>query len=133
MQIRRVIASLSLVAAMFFCADANAADVIIKSADVPFDFVVRGQVLPAGKYTIMKTDISRDLLLLRNDRTRQTVSTLSFPEGKTSNISGLVFDIVDGENVLRAVVTRSSYSTVTPMHREKRTAQMSPPETTAGR
>ena len=133
MSIRRVVAGLSLAAAMVLCADANAAEVIIKSVDVPFDFVVRGQVLPAGQYTIMRTDVSRDLLLLRNVRTGATVSTLSFPEGRASKTPKLVFDTVDNQNVLRAVITRSSYATVNPERRENRTAEMNAAETTAGR
>jgi hypothetical protein len=72
-------------------------------------------------------------LLLRNVRTGETISTLSFPEGKSSKTPKLVFDTVGNENVLRAVITRSSYSTVNPERREKRVAEMNAAETTAGR
>lgn len=133
MFVRRVIAGLSLAAAMFLCADAHATDVIIKSVDVPFDFVVRGQVLPAGTYTILKTDLPQDLLIIRNVRTHSTISTLSFPEGKSSNTPRLVFDTVGDKNVLRAVISPSSYSTVNTLKREKRIAGMNAAEPTAGR
>ena len=133
MTVRRAVASLSLVAALFSCADASAADMIIKSVNVPFDFVVRGQVLPAGQYSVLTTDQARDLLILRNVRTGATVSTLGFCEHKPSKAAKLVFDTVNGENVLRAVITRSSYSTVPPIHHQKHMAGMKTSEAAAGR
>ncbi len=36
-------------------------------AKVPFPFVVNGQTLPAGKYTIQRDDLSLSTLLIRSD------------------------------------------------------------------
>ena len=123
MTIKKMVSTLALVSALFLCATANAADVVIRRAQVPFDFAVAGKVMPAGTYSILRTDLSPDLVIVRNVRTGQSVSALGFPEGKKSQKTELVFDTIDGQNVLRAVVTPSSYSTVTPLTNNRRMAQ----------
>ena len=40
-------------------------------ATVPFPFVVNGQTLPAGKYTIERDDLSLSTLLIRSDQKHQ--------------------------------------------------------------
>ena len=123
MTIKRMVSTLALLSALFFCATANAADVVIRRAEVPFDFTVAGKAMPAGTYAVLRTDLSPDLVILRNVRTGATVSALGFPEGKKSQKTELVFDTIDGQNMLRAVVTPSSYSTVTPLTNDRRLAQ----------
>jgi hypothetical protein len=122
MTIKKMISTLALITALFLCATADAADVVIRRAEVPFDFVLAGKVMPAGTYSILRTDLSPDLVIVRNVRTGQSVSALGFPEGKKSQKTELLFDTVDGQNVLRAVVTPSSYSTITPSAAARRMA-----------
>src|ERR1051325_1530614 len=73
MKIRKMLATMAVAGALFVCADAQAADVVIKKVEVPFDFTVRGYAMPAGTYTIFRTDPAQDLFILRNVQTRDNV------------------------------------------------------------
>ena len=56
-------------AAILLCgsATAQASESIVLRADVPFPFVVKGQVFPAGKYVVQRDDVMPGLLEIRNE------------------------------------------------------------------
>ncbi len=74
--------------------------------NVPFQFVVRDQVMPSGRYLIQPLDeVSPDLMLIRNMRTGQeavflTESVKRMPYEQRSD---LVFRQVRGQDVLSRV------------------------------
>ena len=59
-----------LAGAILLCAGgtAQAAMEPLVKANVPFDFVVNGQTMPAGRYRIERDDLSPSLLLIRGDQ-----------------------------------------------------------------
>jgi hypothetical protein len=132
MKIRKMLATMAVAGALFVCADAQAADVVIKKVEVPFDFTVRGYAMPAGTYTIFRTDPAQDLFILRNIQTRDNVVTLAHREGTGSYDSKLVFANVDGRPVLTSIVTPTSQLTVTTIKAERRLA-MRTPDSVGGR
>jgi hypothetical protein len=48
--------------------NAQAAMDTVVRANVPFDFVVNGQTMPAGRYRIERDGLSPSLLLIRGDQ-----------------------------------------------------------------
>lgn len=58
-------------------------DTVVK-ANVPFDFVVKGQTMPAGRYRIERDERSPSLLLIRGDQksNHAAVFVLSIPDGR---------------------------------------------------
>jgi hypothetical protein len=132
MKIRKMLATMAVAGALFVCADAQAADVVIRKVEVPFDFTVRGFAMPAGTYTIFRTDPAQDLFILRNVQTRDNVVTLTHREGTGSYDPKLVFANVDGRQVLTSIVTPTSQLTVTTVKAEQRLA-MRTPDTVGGR
>jgi hypothetical protein len=88
--------------------------------------------MPAGTYTIFRTDPAQDLFILRNIQTRDNVVTLAHREGTGSYDSKLVFANVDGRPVLTSIVTPTSQLTVTTIKAERRLA-MRTPDSVGGR
>jgi len=64
------------VGAILFCAvgTAQASESIVLKANVPFQFVVRGQVFPAGKYAVVRDDLMPSLLLIRSETSSRPVA-----------------------------------------------------------
>jgi hypothetical protein len=62
--------------ALLLCASgtARAGESIVLRADVPFAFVVRGQIFPAGKYVVERDDLSPSLLLIRSEGSKHPVA-----------------------------------------------------------
>ncbi len=60
-----------------------AMDTVVK-ANVPFDFVVNGQTMPAGRYRIERDDLSPSLLLIRGDQknNHSAVFVLTVQDGR---------------------------------------------------
>ena len=54
---------------------AQAADVLVK-ANVPFEFVVNGQTMPAGKYVIQRDENLPSTLLIRGDQQNNSHATV---------------------------------------------------------
>ena len=131
MNMRKIV--LAAFAALFLCVNANAAEVLISKVAVPFDFTVHGYAMPAGTYRIVHPDNAPGLLILRNLETGRVVSTLSFPEGRNPAQARLVFDNATGNNVLSAVVTNSTYLTVTPLHKARMIAKSRMSDDAGGR
>ena len=62
--------------AILFCAvgTAQASESIVLKANVPFPFVVKGQVFPAGKYAVVRDDTTPSLLLIRSETSSRPVA-----------------------------------------------------------
>jgi hypothetical protein len=72
----RVVASLSVLTVFLFGALTARANTELAKAQIPFQFVVGAQVLPAGEYTVMRLDNSRMAILVRStDGTQAVFST----------------------------------------------------------
>jgi len=46
-------------------------------ADIPFAFTVQNTTLPAGQYTMSATSTSHDLMVIRNDETKQAILVIA--------------------------------------------------------
>ena len=82
-------------------------DTIVK-ANVPFDFVVKGQTMPAGRYRIERDDRSPSLLLIRGDQkgNHAAAFVLSIPDGRqdpAGNRPVLTFNHVENTYQLTSV------------------------------
>jgi hypothetical protein len=77
-------------------------------ADVPFDFVVRGKVLPAGEYTISESSGSA-AIIVRNTSTNESVAVItSFASKKAGDDdSKLVFHLAGDRYHLSTIRTGS--------------------------
>lgn len=75
-------------------------------ADVPFDFSVRGKVLPAGEYTITE-ETGSPAIAVRNSSTEEAVIVLTGWHVNTSGNgdSKLLFNKAGGRYYLAAVTT----------------------------
>ena len=101
---KRIITNVSslMVVALLFTAAGYAQRVFVK-ADVPFEFKVGQQTLPAGEYRI--TQIASNTLALRDSNNRQvavalTSPMISYTPGFTAKLR---FDSKDGHSVLSEV------------------------------
>ena len=74
-----------LAGAILLCAGgtAEAGMEPVVRANVPFDFVVNGRTMPAGRYRIERDDLSPSLLLIRGDQgsNHNAVFVLTVPDG----------------------------------------------------
>ena len=59
---------------LFGSATAQATESIVLRANVPFPFVVKGHVFPAGKYVIQRDDLMPGLLEIRNEANNHQVA-----------------------------------------------------------
>lgn len=77
-------------------------------ATIPFDFIVRGKVLPAGNYEIERVTDEPSGLLLRNVNNKHehiVFETESVEARRVPNHNVLVFNVYGGEYFLSEVVT----------------------------
>jgi len=94
-------------------------------ADVPFDFSVRGKMLPAGEYTIAE-ETGSAAIVVRNSRTEEAVTVLTGWHVNTSGNgdSKLVFHKSGGRYYLAAVTTSGeSFDRVTIKSKAEREAE----------
>ena len=74
---RSIVRNAVLAAAAILClgsATAQASESIVLRANVPFPFVVKGQVFPAGKYVVQRDDVMPGLLEIRNEANNHQVA-----------------------------------------------------------
>jgi hypothetical protein len=77
-------------------------------ANIPFDFMVRGRTLPAGKYEILRVTDSPEVLEIRNvndKRDHAAFETEPFQENRIANRSELVFNRYNDSYFLSEIVT----------------------------
>jgi hypothetical protein len=82
-------------------------------ADIPFDFVIGDQTLPAGKYTMkVSDDTNLNLLALRNDRGRTVLffQTLDVEANQEPRHTELVFNKIGDEYFLSRIWLEGSNS-----------------------
>ena len=76
---------------VFAAAAAQAAPLNRQEVKVPFNFVVNGQELPAGTYSVQFDDLNAGALLLRGDKASAYVLTAPVAGDSTPSDSSLVF------------------------------------------
>lgn len=76
---------------VFAAAAAQAAPLNRQEVKVPFSFVVNGQELPAGTYSVQFDDLNAGALLLRGDKASAYVLTAPVAGDSTPSDSSLVF------------------------------------------
>ena len=78
------------------------------SANIPFDFAVENQQLPAGRYDVT-VNYQSHLVSLRNQETGRSCSVVARPDdGDRFTQAVLDFDVINGERVLADVKTASA-------------------------
>jgi len=76
-------------------------------ANIPFDFMVGGEQLPAGKYTV-EMGIARSALMVRNWKTKQAASSITQDyEVRADSKPRLVFHRYGNQYFLAKVITYS--------------------------
>jgi len=81
-------------------------------ADIPFDFVVGNQMLPAGEYTVSNQGSVNQAILIRSDEGNSAALSLTqscsslHPSAKTK----LVFHTMGGRYFLYQIWTQGNYS-----------------------
>ena len=95
---------LALVAAV---GTARAQSPVNISVDVPFDFYVGDQLMPAGRYTVKRAvkDNDRTLVVAGEDEDDRTAALTAPVGGRGSKQSALVFHRYGGEHFLRSAWT----------------------------
>ena len=73
-QILNIVVTLSVIAALSIAGFAGLSGNI--KANIPFDFMVGGEKLPAGEYTL-GTGVTQSTLMIRNWKTKQAVVAIS--------------------------------------------------------
>jgi hypothetical protein len=93
------------------------------SAMIPFDFMVRGKSLPAGKYEVRRVNDSPETLMIQNVRTRQTAMFETDPleARKTPSQGKIVFHRYGDDYFLSQVWTpgEDTGRELLPSHRER--------------
>jgi hypothetical protein len=76
-------------------------------AEIPFDFVVGNQVLPAGEYTVMTEGAARQAIWIRSNETKASAVSIAFSSSASGNgeASKLVFHSLDGRYFLSEIWT----------------------------
>jgi hypothetical protein len=76
-------------------------------ADIPFDFAVGNQVLPAGEYQVIPTGGSLQTLLIRASESTDTAAVITFAcsDAKRTDTTKLVFHVVGGRYFLSQIWT----------------------------
>ena len=94
-----------VVALWMTAAPASAQAQKLVRADIPFQFVIEGKTLPAGKYDVSLT--ASNLLQIRdakgNGQALAYVTRLAQREGSGEHTTELIFDKTDTQNVLSEV------------------------------
>jgi hypothetical protein len=94
-------------------------------ADIPFDFSVRGKVLPAGEYTIAE-ETGSAAIIVRNSSTEEAVTVLTGWHVNTSAVgdSHLLFNKAGNRYYLAAVTTSGqAFDRVTVKSKAEREAE----------
>src|SRR5262245_25229390 len=112
-QIKSIVASASLLGAMLFCGSPAVTAQGLSSivVDVPFEFVVNGKTLPAGKYRVHRALVDADTVLYINKEGTDegtsftTNAAVSF---STPNKTALIFHHYGSEHYLAEIWTGSN-------------------------
>ena len=88
---------------VFAAAAAQAAPLNRQEVKVPFSFVVNGQELPAGTYSVQVDDMNGGALLLRGDKASAYLLTAPLSGEATPSESSLVFAKENGQYHLAQV------------------------------
>lgn len=88
---------------VFAAAAAQAAPLNRQEVKVPFNFVVNGQELPAGTYSVQFDDMNSGTLLLRGDKASAYLLTAPVSGDATPSDSSLVFAKENGRYHLAQV------------------------------
>jgi len=94
-------------------------------ANIPFDFIVRGRTLPAGKYEVLRLTDSPEVLEIRNvndKRDHAAFETEAFQANQIANRTELVFNRYNDTYFLSEVVTSGEKTgrEAFPSHAERR-------------
>ena len=94
-------------------------------ANIPFDFIIRGKTMPAGKYEVMRLTDSPEVLEIRNvndKRDHAAFETEAFTASDIANRSELVFNRYNDTYFLSEVVTAGEKTgrEAFPSHAERR-------------
>src|SRR5262249_6804691 len=111
--IKSIVASVSLLGAMLFCGTPGVAAQGLSSivVDVPFDFIVNGKTLPAGKYHVHRALVDADTVLYINKvgsgegTSFTTNAAICF---STPNKTALIFHHYGSEHYLAEIWTGSN-------------------------
>lgn len=103
-QVLKIFSMLSLFVTLATASVYAQSDMKLK-VNIPFEFSVRNQVLPAGEYTVRR--VSQSVLVIRSadSRATQIFSTMGTQSRKTPNESSLVFHRYGDEYFLSAIWT----------------------------
>lgn len=109
-QILRAVTSFGLLSVLALVAavtDARAQSPVNLSVDVPFDFYVGDQLMPAGRYTVKRAvkDTNRTLVVAGENKDERAAAATAPAAGRESKQSALVFHRYGGEHFLRAAWT----------------------------
>jgi len=111
--IKSLIASVSLLGAMLFCGSHGVAAQGLSSivVDVPFDFIVNGKTLPAGKYRVHRALVDADTVLYINkvgSDEGTSFTTNAAISLSTPNKTALIFHHYGSEHYLAEIWTGSN-------------------------
>jgi hypothetical protein len=105
-QILNVVVTLSAIAALSIAGFAGLGSIV--EANIPFDFMVGGEKLPAGKYTVEKGH-ALNTVVVRNWKAKRAVGSLSHAfEVRNSSNPQLVFRRYGDQYFLAKVITYST-------------------------
>jgi hypothetical protein len=100
---RAVIGALSLVVLSLFLNATGACAQSVAKVNVPFAFKVGEAQLPAGCYTITSFLYQRNMIMIRNCRTREAVVSLAQPEYPRDTSFRVVFEHLGDQYFLAKV------------------------------
>jgi hypothetical protein len=75
-------------------------------ANVPFDFIVRGETFPAGNYEVRLSDSANGIALIDNLKSNEATFTVTIPSGGTDpagSQAALVFDRIENRYFLTQI------------------------------
>ena len=102
----RVLIALTLFAVLMV--PATQAQSIILQAEIPFDFAVGNNLLPAGEYQVKPATEKVILIQSQEARSSALAMTIKVHAGKTSDVTKLVFNRYGEQYFLSKIWTRSS-------------------------
>ena len=103
---KRMITLALVVAGLGYTSYASAQNAAVK-VNVPFDFAVGNQILPAGEYRITAAE-SDDLVFESRDHRAHLYTVAEPGETATDGKAKLTFDVVQGKYYLRTIAATSS-------------------------
>lgn len=102
-QLKSVVVAISLVAAISIVGMASVFGKL--TANIPFDFMVNGKQMPAGKYDVKSGDIGGTIVLFNTEKSRSAVALAATTSHRGSDQARLVFHRYGSEYFLAKVVS----------------------------